>query len=48
MTWNDVQDALAQCHGDAVYTQFGRRACDVPLWIEKPVAAPPPRTGRGD
>ena len=46
MTWNDVQDALAQCHGDAVVSiQFGRRACDVPLWIEKPVPAPPPRIG---
>jgi hypothetical protein len=25
--------------------QQGRRACMVPLWIEKPVTPPPPGTG---
>ncbi len=45
MTWNDPENALAQCSGNAVSVQHGRRACGVPLWIEKPVAPPPPRTG---
>jgi hypothetical protein len=45
MTWNDPEQALAQCHGDAVSIQQGRRACGVPLWIEKPVTPPPPDTG---
>ena len=43
MTWNDPEQALAQCHGGVM--QAGRRECDVPLWIEKPVSPPPPRTG---
>jgi hypothetical protein len=42
MTWNRIEDALAQCHGNALSRQVGRLACDVPLWIEKPVPAPPP------
>lgn len=46
MTWNDPQQALAQCRGDAVSIQSGRRGCMVPLWIEKPVAPPPPDTGQ--
>jgi hypothetical protein len=41
MTWNDPRQALARCRGDAVAIQYGRRACGVPLWIEKPVTAPP-------
>lgn len=45
MTWNDPEQALAQCRGTAVSIQFGRRACTVPLWIEKPVTQPPPSTG---
>ena len=45
MTWNDPEKALAQCRGDAVSIQYGRRACMVPLWIEKPVTPPPPGTG---
>jgi hypothetical protein len=45
MTWNDSEQALAQCHGDSVVIQGGRRACTVPLWIEKPISPPPPQTG---
>jgi len=45
MTWNDLEQALAQCRGDAVSIQSGRRGCMVPLWIEKPVNPPPPDTG---
>jgi hypothetical protein len=45
MTWNDPAQALAQCRGDSILIQGGRRACTVPLWIEKPVGPPPPRTG---
>ena len=45
MTWNNPEKALAQCHGAAVSVQQGRRACGVPLWIEKPVTPPPPGTG---
>jgi hypothetical protein len=45
MLWNDPTHALAQCSGYAGFVQDGRKACTVPLWIEKPVAAPPPRIG---
>ena len=45
MIWNDPETALAQCRGDAVSIQDGRRACGVPLWIEKRPSPPPPRTG---
>jgi len=45
MTWNDPEKALAQCSGTAVSIQYGRRACGVPLWIEKSVPAPPPGSG---
>lgn len=45
MTWNDPEQALAQCRGNAVSIQYGRRACGVPLWIEKPVTQPPPGAG---
>jgi hypothetical protein len=45
MTWNNPEKALAQCRGPAVFTDYGRRACGVPLWIEKPVNPPPPDTG---
>jgi len=45
MTWNKLQQALAQCHGDSVVIQEGRRACMVPLWIEKPIS-PPPQAGQ--
>jgi len=45
MTWNDVTQALSQCQGDSVSTQGGRRACNVPLWVEKPVSPPPPQAG---
>jgi len=46
MTWNNIRDALAQCHGDSLSIQYGRRACMLPLWIEKPVPAPPPQLGQ--
>jgi len=45
MTWNDPENALAQCSGNAISVQYGRRACMVPLWIEKLPSPPPPRTG---
>jgi hypothetical protein len=45
MTWNDVIHSLSLCQGDSISIQQGRRGCMVPLWIEKPVAPPPPRTG---
>jgi len=45
MTWNDVIHSLSLCHGDSISIQQGRRACMVPLWIEKPVSPPPPGTG---
>jgi len=45
MTWNDVTQALSQCQGGSISTQSGRRACMVPLWIEKPLSPPPPQTG---
>jgi len=44
MTWNDPEQALAQCHGGVL--QAGRRECDVPLWIDKPVSQPPPQAGQ--
>lgn len=43
VTWNDPEKALSQCHGGVL--QAGRRECDVPLWIEKPVSPPPPHAG---
>ena len=46
MLWNDPDKALAQCFGNAVSIQDGRRACGVPLWIEKLPSPPPPGTGR--
>jgi hypothetical protein len=45
MTWNDPTTALAQCRGDAVSIQDRRRACMVPLWIEKSPSPPPPGPG---
>lgn len=45
MTWNDPENALAQCSGNAISVQYGRRACMVPLWIEKLPSPPPPHTG---
>ena len=45
MTWNDVVYSLSLCRGDGISIQHGRTACMVPLWIEKPQAPPPPRTG---
>lgn len=42
MQWNDITKALAQCTEAAVSIQSGRKACNVPLWIEPPQPAPPP------
>ena len=39
MAWNDPRKALAECK---LSVQAGRRACQVPLWIE-----PPPAPGQG-
>ena len=36
MLWNDPANALARCRGSAVSIQGGRRACQVPLWIDPP------------
>jgi hypothetical protein len=41
MAWNDPRKALAKCQGQAVHVEGGRRACDVPLWIEPPPAPHP-------
>ena len=46
MTWNDPEQALAQCHGDSVVIRARRRACMVPLWIEKPISPLPPQGGQ--
>jgi hypothetical protein len=42
MQWNDIADALAQCTEETVSIQGGRKACNVPLWIEPPQPPPPP------
>jgi hypothetical protein len=36
MNANDPTQALAGCAGDAVKVIEGRRACDVPLWLDPP------------
>jgi len=46
MTWNDVVYSLSLCRGNGISIQHGRTACMVPLWIEKPVPAPPPQLGQ--
>jgi hypothetical protein len=43
MRWNPIIDALGQCTGAAVSTQDGRKACNVPLWIEPPHPGPSPQ-----
>lgn len=42
MQWNDIASALAQCTEAALSIQGGRKACNVPLWIEPPPPPPPP------
>lgn len=42
MQWNNITNALDQCTGPAVSIQNGRRACQVPLWIQSPQPGPPP------
>ena len=36
MQWNTLSNALGQCTGGSVSIQDGRKACNVPLWIEPP------------
>ncbi|MCB8884034.1 hypothetical protein ACELLULO517_27615 [Acidisoma cellulosilytica] len=43
MQWNPITDALGQCTGALVSMQDGRKACNVPLWIEPPHPGPPPQ-----
>jgi hypothetical protein len=38
---NDVQAALQHCTGPATWTDHGRRACALPLWLDTPTAEPP-------
>jgi hypothetical protein len=38
---NDVQAALQHCTGPATWTDQGRRACALPLWLDTPTAEPP-------
>lgn len=38
MTWNNIPESLRQClRPGARYAQSGRKACNVPLWIEEPL-----------
>jgi len=41
MRSNDAGLALANCTGPAVRVLDGRRACNVPLWLDPPTAAAP-------
>ena len=36
MRANDPTEALAGCHGAAVHVYDGRRACEVPIWLDPP------------
>jgi len=38
---NDVQAALRHCTGPASWTDQGRRACALPLWLDTATAEPP-------
>lgn len=38
MASNDPAQALAGCQGAAVHTYDGRRACEVPIWLDPPKA----------
>ena len=43
MQWNSLQAILEHCgRGRAFFVQGGRRACNIPLWIEPPQPSPPP------
>jgi len=41
MRWNNPSKALASCGGSRAYTEAGRRACSVPLWIAPPIETAP-------
>jgi hypothetical protein len=41
MQWNSVWNALVQCKDGAAFRQAGRKACNMPLWIEAPLPAVP-------
>jgi hypothetical protein len=43
MQWNDINQALGQCTSTATFVQAGRKACNIPLWIEPPHPGPPPQ-----
>ncbi len=45
MNWNAIQDSLSQCHFNpgAMFVDHGRKACNMPLWIEKPQPSAPDR-----
>lgn len=38
---NDLPRLLARCEAAAVWMDSGRRACNVPLWLEDPPRQPP-------
>jgi hypothetical protein len=38
---NDVQAALQHCTGQATWTDQGRRACALPVWLDTAMAEPP-------
>lgn len=40
---NDPRKALDHCSGSAVWSDNGRRACSIPLWIDGPGAPEPNR-----
>jgi hypothetical protein len=37
---NDLNAALARCTGDQITVTAGRRACSVPLWLDRTKGAP--------
>ena len=44
VTWNNIHTALEACGGSGHgFTDGGRKACNVPLWVESPqLSAPKP------
>ena len=47
MEWNDLSQALKSCgNANQAILDHGRRACAMPLWIEKPQAAKPEQLGQ--
>jgi hypothetical protein len=38
---NDVRTALQRCTGQAIWTDQGRQACALPVWLDTPPSEPP-------